>query len=65
VNGMEVIKNATGEYPVYPGHPLVIAYEILSVFQIDVINRSMEQPKNLDVKQLDYDALHKAGLLQH
>lgn len=30
--GMQIIKDATGDYPVYPGHPLVVAFEIISVF---------------------------------
>lgn len=29
VDSMQMI---TGEYPVYPGHPLVIAYQIMAVF---------------------------------
>lgn len=30
---------------------------------IDVMARSMKKTNNLDIKQLDYGALHKAGLL--
>ena len=32
MHGMHVIKDATGDYPVYPGHPLTLAYEIIQVF---------------------------------
>lgn len=32
MEGREAVNLASGEYPVYPGHPLVIAYEIMSVF---------------------------------
>lgn len=30
--GPEAVLDATGEYPVYPGHPLTVAWEIMSVF---------------------------------
>lgn len=32
MEGMQIIKVATGDYPVYPGHPLVIAREIIGIF---------------------------------
>lgn len=31
-NGAEFIKQATGAWPVYPGHPLVLATAIMAVF---------------------------------
>ena len=30
--GLAHVKDATGEFPVYPGHPLVVAFEIIKVF---------------------------------
>ncbi len=32
MEGAQAVMEVTGEYPVYPGHPLVIAWEIMSVF---------------------------------
>ncbi len=32
-DGAIAVMAKTGEWPVYPGHPLVIAWEILSVFE--------------------------------
>lgn len=32
MHGNQYIKEVTGDYVVYPGHPLVVAYEIMSVF---------------------------------
>lgn len=32
MDGVKTIFEATGEYPVYPGHPLTVAWEIMSVF---------------------------------
>lgn len=31
--GARAVIDVTGEYPVYPGHPLTVAWEIMSVFQ--------------------------------
>ena len=31
--GARAVMDVTGEYPVYPGHPLTIAWEIISVFK--------------------------------
>lgn len=31
-DGAQLIQQATGEWPVFPGHALVIAYEILSLY---------------------------------
>lgn len=33
MDGAREIVAMTGEYPVYPGHPLVVAWEIISVFK--------------------------------
>lgn len=32
MEGAQAVIEATGEYPVYPGHPLTVAWEIMSVF---------------------------------
>lgn len=32
ITGSEYVKEATGEPTVYPGHPLVVAFEIINVF---------------------------------
>lgn len=31
--GARAVLDVTGEYPVYPGHPLTLAWEIMAVFQ--------------------------------
>lgn len=31
-DGAHAVLDATGEWPVYPGHPLTVAWEIMSVF---------------------------------
>jgi len=31
-NGAQAVKEATGVWPVYPGHPLTVAWEIMAVF---------------------------------
>lgn len=30
--GMSAVKTATGDYPVYPGHPLTVAWQIMAAF---------------------------------
>ncbi len=32
MEGAKAVIEVTGEYPVYPGHPLTVAWEIMSVF---------------------------------
>lgn len=32
-DGAKAVQDATGNWPVYPGHPLTVAWEIMSVFQ--------------------------------
>jgi hypothetical protein len=34
--GTRAVVDVTGEYPVYPGHPLTIAWEIMTVFRSPV-----------------------------
>lgn len=32
-DGAKAVQDVTGSWPVYPGHPLTVAWEIMSVFQ--------------------------------
>ncbi|WP_413460460.1 hypothetical protein [Herbaspirillum huttiense] len=51
VNGADEIIKVTGQYPVYPGHPLTIAWEIMTVFP-----KAEDALKTLRTEQLNCPA---------
>lgn len=48
MEGAKAVIEVTGEYPVYPGHPLTVAWEIMSVFATPIEALALYQQHSLN-----------------